>query len=98
PRPLHSFPTRRSSDLQHLVETLIRLTVHRKARQTIHPCRRTLQREHQLSLRLLLGLGERVAAQPLARELGILGANRRGGLRRRLDRKSTRLNSSHQII
>src|SRR5438034_902500 len=66
---------------QHLVEALIRLAVHRKARQTTHPCCRTLQREHQLSLRLLLRLGERVSAQPLARQLGVLLANRRGGLR-----------------
>src|SRR2546429_334356 len=69
---------------QHLVEALIRLAVHRKARQTIHPCCRTLQREHQLSLRLLLRLGERVSAQPLARQLGVLLAMRAGGLRRRL--------------
>src|SRR2546430_21281 len=69
---------------QHLVEALIRLAVHRKARQTIHPCCRTLQREHQLSLRLLLRLGERVSAQPLARQLGVLLANRRGGLPRRV--------------
>src|SRR5207247_6876916 len=69
---------------QHLVEALIRLAVDREARQTIHPGGRTLQGEHQLSLRLLLRLGERVAAQPLARQLGVLLADRRDGLRLRL--------------
>src|SRR5437764_830201 len=68
---------------QHLVEALIRLAVHRKARQTIHPCCRTLQREHQLSLRLLLRLGERVSAQPLGRPLAVLLPDLRRRQRRR---------------
>src|SRR5205814_4520278 len=38
---------------QHLVEALVRLAVDRKGGQTIHPRRRTLQGQHQLTLGLL---------------------------------------------
>src|SRR2546422_5487404 len=69
---------------QHLVEALVRLAVHRKSGQTIHPGGWTLQGEHQLALRLLFRLGERLSREPRAGELGVLLADRRRGLGRRL--------------
>src|SRR5437773_11403951 len=69
---------------ENLVQALVRLAVDRKGGQTIHPRGRTLQGQHQLALRLLLRLGERLSREPRARQLAILLADRRCGLRRRL--------------
>src|SRR5512135_2506332 len=65
------------------VETPIRLAVHGEAGQTIHPCRRALQHERQLPLRLALGLVERLGRQPFAGELRVFPANRLQRLIRR---------------
>src|SRR5881628_174545 len=74
---------------QHLVQALIRLAVHRKTGQTIHPRGRTLQRQHQLALCLLLRLGERLPRKARTRKLGVLFTDRRrclrGGLGLRAD-------------
>src|SRR2546427_6737250 len=61
---------------QHLVQALIRLAVHRKTGQTIHPRGRTLQRQHQLALCLLLRLGERLPRKARTRKLGVLFTDR----------------------
>src|SRR2546425_6856807 len=66
---------------QHLVQALIRLAVHRKTGQTIHPRGRTLQRQHQLALCLLLRLGERLPRKARTRKLGVLFTDRRRRLR-----------------
>src|SRR5437764_11142307 len=78
---LHSFPTRRSSDL------IERLRVPAPARAGLAlPSLIALQRKQLLELlSALLGGGD---------ELGLVLAVRRHGL----DRKSTRLNSSHRCI
>src|SRR5712692_5410945 len=69
---------------QHFVETVIRLVVNGKSRQTIHPGGGTLQGEHQLALGLLLRLGQRVAREPALGEPSELFADRRCGLGRGL--------------
>src|SRR6266705_2322526 len=69
---------------QHLIQALVRLAVNRKTGQTIQPRGRTLQGQHQLPLRLLFHNGERLSGEPGADELGILLADRRRGLGRRL--------------
>src|SRR5882762_262842 len=69
---------------QHLVEALVRLAVDRKTGQTIHPRRRTLQRQHQLALGLLLRFGERLPREAGTGQLRVLFADRRLGLDRGL--------------
>src|SRR5712691_2648108 len=69
---------------QHLIQALVRLAVDLKTGQTIHPGGRTLQGQHQLPLRLLFRLGERLSREPGAGELGVLLADRRRGLGRGL--------------
>src|SRR3989441_9100544 len=66
---------------QHLIEALVRLAVDRKTGQTIHPRGRTLQRQHQLALCLLLRLGERLPRKARTRKLGVLFTDRRRRLR-----------------
>src|SRR2546425_8040481 len=66
---------------QDLVQALIRLAVHRKTGHTIHPRGRTLQRQHQLALCLLLRLGERLPRKARTRKLGVLFTDRRRRLR-----------------
>src|SRR5690606_41957689 len=84
PRDLHSFPTRRSSDLRQLAAEP-RLHVERGER--LHGG--NLQRRYQPGLL-------RRSDDAVAR---LLGRQRRGAPPRRLgDRKSTRLNSSHVKI
>src|SRR5207248_9162205 len=93
---LHSFPTRRSSDLADLV--------HRPdARDALKDAALLVVLDH----RARLGL---VDLEPLPHDLGrLVGARGRahrsaaaiadpGDLRRTEDRKSTRLNSSHRTI
>src|SRR5690242_13545963 len=67
---------------QHLIQALVRLAVDRKTGQTIHPGGRTLQGQHQLPLRLLFRLGQRISGESRAGELGVFLADRRRGLRR----------------
>src|SRR5690606_40462238 len=84
---LHSFPTRRSSDLQHHQELLAAV-----ARDQVGAAQQALQ-----------GLGELaqdlVADQVAVAVVDLLEAVQVDeGDRQRLDRKSTRLNSSHVKI
>src|SRR5205085_9977848 len=80
PRDLHSFPTRRSSDLG----------------TELDPVKR---QGHQCRCINLAGVGDRVGIDPLADEHPANGAHQswRHQLNS-LDRKSTRLNSSHSQI
>src|SRR5207244_11071132 len=85
-RDLHSFPTRRSSDL---MQQMNRLDEHRGVRVVaagVHPAG-DLAGEIEPGL-----LRHRQRVHVAAQE------DRAAALRPRLDRKSTRLNSSHQII
>src|SRR5205814_5452051 len=87
PLELHSFPTRRSSDLvqrgaAHQVEHHVTKAV------PIFLGKIEDLRSTGRALRRLGMMNDRVARQPLDRFLG-------KEIERRLDRKSTRLNSSH---
>src|SRR5207244_11354162 len=83
-RCLHSFPTRRSSDLVRVIELLPRLPEARRlARRVLH--------EHRQLQRAWLQRCAGLCARPFAHALGAVGDAT-------VDRKSTRLNSSHQII
>src|SRR5207253_8351177 len=88
PRALHSFPTRRSSDLSHLIWLRVHL---RQDAAHLFPLNEQVVRPLQ------------VHVQPCQRlHRGVRGQSRHHGqqrsLYRRQDRKSTRLNSSHVAI
>src|SRR5207244_8358324 len=98
PPPLdpHSFPTRRSSDL--LAADTLRLTLElarplvQRAHDSVADADEIL---HEVELRLAArGEVDLVGIRDLDRALPDLKLHER----RRQDRKSTRLNSSHQII
>src|SRR5207249_9400537 len=88
PRVLHSFPTRRSSDLRplifHFPEPGVRYT---RATPTLR--RPTACQRSSGVIAALIGPPPSRAAR---------AAGRRAGARDRQDRKSTRLNSSHVSI
>src|SRR5207248_8829787 len=88
PRSLHSFPTRRSSDLA-------------RARPRARLLPRTCRAHVRTPLRL--GVAARTAGRGARGEVSLVARARAarhgaGAALRRLDRKSTRLNSSHRTI
>src|SRR5205807_9907644 len=92
PRDLHSFPTRRSSDL-HGAESLDRLVL---LTGLDDEDEREL-RAFEVELRLLWA--DRVGDGRVVHEHGPVEGSARPGLHlSRRDRKSTRLNSSHLVI
>src|SRR5207249_10065354 len=85
-RDLHSFPTRRSSDLSVAVAVLI--LVQRRVRQTVEQLVKDFQPD-------VVGLSVMTFQRETARKIIALVRKLRPSAR---DRKSTRLNSSHVSI
>src|SRR5438132_3924825 len=88
-RDLHSFPTRRSSDLVEMGVGHARVDPHRLAVG--------LDGEVALALALVNDAEVVVALRPGVLDLDA-AAQHRHGLVEHVDRKSTRLNSSHTVI
>src|SRR5690606_40274959 len=86
-RSLHSFPTRRSSDLVHIFDDVINAVIGRNLNDTVHPEEdRSLTYHEALHL---MGFPENFVLLDGKKHINHIAQK---------DRKSTRLNSSHVKI
>src|SRR5207248_5885776 len=93
-RPPHSSPPRRSSDLRPLLHRLVSADDNQVVRRLAALCLRNGS-PHRETIVLLEGLSD---DDRLDRELRGVAARIAAGLKKKADRKSTRLNSSHRTI